>query len=115
MLVQVFACLKLHFGHSLKLHVILCSFVSCPHLDKKLGELDSELKKIRMQRDSTQMGLKGKLKNNRDEQERLREKLRQLENEDADLSKKIDQNDRFQAEADQVLNNLVTVLHYNYE
>ena len=57
-----------------------------------------------MQRDSTQMGLKGKLKNNRDEQEQLRRRLKQLVNEDNELSEKIDQNDRFQAEADQVSN-----------
>ena len=83
-----------------QVHVI---FVSCPHLGKKLGELDSELKKIKMQRDNTQKGLNSKLQNNRSEQEQLRERLRQLENEDAELSNKIDQNNKFQAEADQVL------------
>ena len=73
------------------------------HLDKKMAELDSDVQKIKVQRDKTLMGLKSNLQNNRAEQEKLRERLRQLEKEDKELSDKIKQNDNFQIEADQVL------------
>ena len=79
-----------------------------------MGELDSELKKIKMQRDNTQKGLNSKLQNNRSEQEQLRERLRQLENEDADLSNKIDQNNKFQAEADQVFKQSCNHMHAHH-
>ena len=68
-----------------------------------MAELDSDVQKIKAQRDNTQMGLKSNLQSNRAEQEKLRARLRQLEQEDRELSDKIAQNDNFQIEANQVL------------
>ena len=61
-----------------------------------------ELKKIKNQRDTVQNDLKHKLQNNRNEQQQLRTRLAWLEKEDEDLSDKIGQNDRLQADADKV-------------
>lgn len=72
------------------------------YVEKKLGELDAELNRVKLQRNDKQRTLKSVLKKNRDEQEQLQERLRQLVNQDKDLTAKIEQNDKFQADADQV-------------
>lgn len=78
-------------------------------LDKKLGELDVELKGIKNQRDTVQNDLKLQLQNNRNEQEQLRARLAQLVKEDEDLTDKINQNDRLQVDADKVFKGSITI------
>ena len=78
------------------LYVSLCSV-------RKLGELDTDLTKIRNQRDSVQNGLKSKLHNNRSEQQDLNNRLRQLEKEEQNLTASIKQNDSLQEQANEVL------------
>jgi len=81
------------------------------YVEKKPAELDAELKKIKLQRDDENKILWSKLQSNHSEQEQLRQRLRQLVEEDEDLSAKIKQNDRHQAEADQVFNStLLSIL-----
>ena len=65
---------------------------------------------VRMQRDSTQKLLNGKLEKNYSEQDQLRERLKQLEKEEEDLIAKVKQSNRFQAEADQVASYLKAIL-----
>ena len=71
-------------------------------VDRKLGELDTELLKVKAERDKTQKKLNDKLQENRSEQQRLRERLAQLEREDHLLTNTINQNTKFQEEANKV-------------
>ena len=80
----------------------------CLLVDRKLGELDTELLKVKAERDKTQKKLNDRLQENRSEQDRLRERLAQLEREDHILTTTINQNTEFQEEANKVLmSNLV--------
>ena len=72
--------------------------------------MDAELKKSKMQRDNKQGGIKGNLQNNHNGQEQLRGS-RQLEKE---LTAKINQNDKFQAEANQVFKSSLIYAHHIY-
>ena len=58
--------------------------------------------KIKQQRDNKQNKLNADLLKNRNEQDRLRERLRQLMQEDKLLTTNIDQNNALQAQADKV-------------
>ena len=52
-------------------------------VDRKLGELDAELQKVKVERKMKQQKLNNDLQENCSEQEMLREKLRLLEKEEA--------------------------------
>jgi len=76
----------------------LCICVS----GKKLGEVDKNVKAVSARRGQQKRKLQDDLTKNRREQDELQARLRQLEEEDRDLSSQIKRNDQLQATVEMV-------------
>ena len=73
-------------------------------LDRKLDEVGRKVKVVSTERGKQKKQLEADLTKNRQEQEQLRARLRQLEEEDRNLTGQIDKNVKLQTAAENVRN-----------
>ena len=71
-------------------------------IERKLDEVDKKVKSVSMERGLQKKQLENSLNKNRQEQEQLRARLSQLEEEDRDLTGRINRNNELQAAAEKV-------------
>ncbi|XP_065910412.1 myosin heavy chain, striated muscle-like [Dysidea avara] len=74
-------------------------------IERKLDEVDKKVKSVSMERGLQKKQLENSLNKNRQEQEQLRARLSQLEEEDRDLTGRINRNNELQAAAEKEHNN----------